>query len=135
MAWTAAWNPERAALLPFLHTVERELRAGRVGYPLPCNAVSGLLQLPFRELVIQTDLFAARVEPVVDDFKNDSELASALAGLIDEVTEKADAGPQIRLYQLLISDWRWHYKTLGTLDGILKSSAIFERPAVHAYFR
>jgi len=134
MSWTAAWNPERAALLPFLHSVEGELRAGRVGYSLPCDEVRGLLQLPFRELVIQTELFAARVEPVVDDFSNDSDLASALASVIDEVTQKADPRAQIRLYQLLISDWRWHYKTLGTLDGLLKRSALLERPGVYAYF-
>jgi hypothetical protein len=134
MKSSAPWNPQRTALLPFLQGIEGQLRAGHVGHALPCDDLDADLRLPLRDMVQRLDVFAAAVEPAVDEIPDHLALAQVLARLIDEIATQPDLVSGIRLYQLIISDWRWHYRTLETLQGLLAAGATFDRSNVYDYF-
>ncbi len=107
---------------------------GRERWRLPCDELWETIQLPLPDLAPRLDVFAEAVEPVVDELPDGATLASILAGLIAKAIEERDRRSNIRLYQILISDGRWHFDTRVKLLPLLRQENLLEDPRTYAYF-
>ena len=130
----APWARGRTALYPFLKEWEAALRGGDVYCKLPCDAVSKTIQLPFKEMVQREDLFVAIVKPAIEALDGNTALAPVLFDLLGKTLEQMVAESSVALYQLLISNWRWNFRTLDELDALLQGSAILHHPLFDQYF-
>jgi hypothetical protein len=79
-------------------------------------------------------LFAAITQPAVEDLDGNTVLAPILVDLMAKVLERMDAQSSVELYQILISNLRWHYATLTDLSVLLETGTLLDHPLAYDYF-
>jgi hypothetical protein len=93
----APWAPGRVVLYQFLSEREPGLRSRDNHCALPCYDLRVMFDLPFQELILHREVFAAVVEPAVEDVNGDIALAPVLLSLMKKTIQHWDLRSAVAL--------------------------------------